>query len=148
MNRSLLTLALLATLAATACKPQAPAEPAPTADAQTAVEAPGPVAVESAPSTSPADLPFDIKGFAGTFATADAKITLNADGTYKLSGAAQGDGTWTAEEGGKRIRLDPNSKTEEDRLYAVASNDQLDVLDGTGQPVTPTQAFKREAAAK
>ena len=145
MNRKLLVLALLAAVAATACKPQAPAETTPTTDAQTAAEAPAPVAVESAPAKSAADVPFDVKGFAGTFATADTKITLNADGTYKLSGAAQGDGTWTAEEDGKRVRLDPNSKSEEDRVYVIATNDQLDLADASGKAVEPMQSFKREA---
>lgn len=146
MNRPLLLLTLLAILAATACKPQAPVTTAPAAQANTAAEAPGPAAVESAPSTSPADLPFDTKGFAGTFATADTKVILNADGTYKLTGAVQGDGTWTAEEGGKRIRLDPNSKTEEDRVYSVVSHDQIDQVDATGAAVTPAQSFMREGA--
>ena len=145
MNRPLLLLALLAALAATACKPQAPATPEPAA--QAAAE-PGPAAVESAPSTSPADLPFDTKGFAGTFATADTKVILNADGTYKLTGATQGDGTWTAEENGKRIRLDPNSKAEEDRLYTVVSHEQIDQVDASGAAVTPAQSLMREAAAK
>ena len=147
MTRPLLLLAQLATLAATAGKPQAPAtEPA--AQANTAAEAPGPAAVESAPATSPADLPFDTKGFAGTFATADTKVVLNADGTYKLTGATQGDGTWTAEENGKRLRLDPNSKSEEDRLYTVVSHEQIDQVDASGAAVTPAQSLMREAAAK
>ena len=144
MNRSLLMLALLATLAVTACKPQAPAESEPAPQAQ----APAPVAVESAPSASAADVPFDTKGFAGTFATADTKITLAADGSYKLAGAAQGDGTWTAEEDGTRLRLDPNSKSEEDRLFAIVSHEQIDQIDAAGATVTPAQSFKREAAAK
>ena len=147
MNHYLLMLALLAAVAVTACKPQAPAEPAPTTDAQTTVEAPAPVAVESAPAKSAADVPFDVKGFAGTFGSGADKITLNADGTYKLAGSAQGDGTWTAEENGSRIRLDPNRKTDEDRLYTVVSNEQIDRVDATGKAVEPAQSFKREAAA-
>lgn len=144
MNRSLLTLALFATLAATACKPQAPAPTEPSAQANTAAEAPAPAPV--APAAAPAEAPFDIKGFAGTFAAADNKITLNADGSYVLAGATQGDGTWTAEENGKRIRLDPNSKTEEDRVYSVVSHDQIDQVDATGAAVTPAQSFMREGA--
>jgi copper homeostasis protein (lipoprotein) len=141
MNRSLLTLALLATLAATACKPQAPAPAEPSAQANTAAEAPAPM-----PAAAPAQAPFDIKGFAGTFATAGSKITLNADGSYVIAGATQGDGTWTAEENGKRIRLDPNSKTEQDRLYSVVSHDQIDQVDATGAAVAPAQSFMREGA--
>jgi copper homeostasis protein (lipoprotein) len=148
MKRSLLLLALLATLAATACKPQAPATTEPAAQANTAAEAPGPAAVESAPSTSAAEVPFDTKGFAGTFAAGDTKVILNADGTYKLAGATQADGTWTAEENGKRIRLDPNTKAEEDRLYTVVSHEQIDQVDASGAPVSPAQSLVREAAAK
>lgn len=154
MNRKLLLLAVLSTLAFAACKPQAPAEPAAPA-APAAPAEPAPVAVESAPATSPADVPFDTKGFAGVFTGTlpcadcpgiDTRITLNRDGTYTLDetyqgkpGGFSGDGTWTAEEGGKRIRLDPNSKSLEDRLFAVASQDQIDALDKAGNAID-TQA--------
>jgi copper homeostasis protein (lipoprotein) len=153
MNRMLLLAGLVSTFALVACKPQAPAEPAATAPA---AEAPAAVAVESAPSASVADVPFDTKGFAGTFAGTlpcadcpgiDTRIVLNADGSYTLmetyrdkpDGKFAGDGTWTAEENGKRIRLDPNSKAQEDRLFAVKSKDELETLDKAGQPIA-TQA--------
>ena len=149
MNRKLLLLAVVSTLAIAACKPEAPAEPAAPAEQAAAPAAPAPVAVESAPASSPADVPFDVKGFAGTFSGTDMKVTLNADGTYKLSAnGVEGDGTWTAEEDGKRVRLDPNSKSEEDRLFAITSNDQLDALGADGQPATAPSALKREGAAK
>jgi copper homeostasis protein (lipoprotein) len=150
MNRKLLLLAVLSTFAFAACKPQAPAEPAAPAAAAAPAE-PAPTAVETAPATAPADVPFDIKGFAGVFtgtlpcadcAGVDTKITLNRDGTYALDetyqgkpGGFSGDGTWTAEEGGKRVRLDPNSKSLEDRLFAIASQDQLDALDKSGNAI-------------
>ncbi|WP_457097365.1 copper resistance protein NlpE [Lysobacter sp. P5_B9] len=166
MNRKLLLLAVVATLAVAACKPQAPAEPvAPTAPAEPAAPAAAaPVAVESAPAMTAADVPFDIKGFAGTFTGTlpcadcpgiDTRIMLNADGSYALHEAYQGkgngvdgDGTWTAEENGKRIRLDPNSKSQQDRLYAVTSADQIDALDSAGMPIESTHSttLKREAA--
>ena len=167
MNRKLLLLAVVATLAVAACKPQAPAEPvAPTAPAEPAAPAAAaPVAVESAPAMmTAADVPFDIKGFAGTFTGTlpcadcpgiDTRITLNADGSYALHEVYQGkgngfdgDGTWTAEENGKRIRLDPNSKSQQDRLYAVTSADQIDALDSAGMPIESTHSttLKREAA--
>ena len=162
MNRKLLLPALLFTAIA-ACKPQAPVEPAVTADTASAeaTAAPAPVAAESAPSASAADVPFDVKGFAGTFSGTlscadcpgiDSRITLAADGTYRLQEARQGqpdtgidsDGTWTAEENGSRIRLDPNSKSEMDRLYAVTSKDQLDPLDADGKPAAGAP-LKRES---
>ena len=145
MNRKLSLLVLVSALAIAACKPQAPAEPAaPAAPAEPAAPAAAaPVAVESAPAATAADVPFDIKGFAGTFMAGDTTLALKADGTYTLSGNV--DGTWTAEENGKRIRLDPNSKTEEDRLFAVTSNDQLDALGADGNPAAVASTLKREA---
>jgi len=151
MNRKLLLLAVASTLAIGACKPEAPVEPAaPAAPVEQAAAPaePAPVAVESAPANSPADVPFDVKGFAGIFSGADTRLTLNADGTYAQSGSAVSEGTWTAEEDGKRIRLDPNSKSEEDRLYAITSNDQLDALAADGQPATTSSSLKREAAMR
>lgn len=151
MNRKLLLLAVASTLAIVACKPEAPVEPAaPAAPVEQAAAPaePAPVAVESAPANSPADVPFDVKGFAGTFSGADTRLTLNADGTYAQSGAAVGEGTWTAEEDGKRIRLDPNSKSEEDRLYAITSNDQLDALAADGQPATTSSSLKRDTTMR
>ena len=154
MNQKLLLLAAASVLAVAACKPQAPAEPA--APAAPAEPPASPVAVESAPATAPSEVPFDIKGFAGVFTGTlpcadcpgiDTTLTLNRDGTYTVHDAYQGkagkpfdgDGTWTAEENGKRIRLDPNSKSEQDRLFAVASQDQIDQLDTEGKAID-TQA--------
>jgi copper homeostasis protein (lipoprotein) len=173
MNRKLLMLVLFASIAVAACKPQAPAEPAapaaPEAPAEpakteTMAEPSAPVAVESSPATSAADVPFDVKGFAGVFSGTlpcadcpgiDTRITFNADGTYKLHetfhgkpGNGNGDGTWTAEENGKRIRLDPNSKSEQDRLFAVTSKDQIDALDLEGKAPESKlpSTLKREGA--
>jgi copper homeostasis protein (lipoprotein) len=149
MNRKLLLLAVLSVIAIAACKPeQPPVEPAATA------EPVAPVAVESMPAATPADVPFDTKGFAGVFTGTlpcadcpgiDTRIALNRDGTYVIEETYQGkperfsgDGTWTAEENGKRVRLDPNSKSQEDRLFAIASQDQIDQLDTSGQAIATT----------
>jgi copper homeostasis protein (lipoprotein) len=168
MNRKLLLAVMASTLAIAACKPQAPAEPAtPAADtAPAASTEPAPVATESAPASSAADVPFDVKGFAGTFSGTlpcadcpgiDTTIALKPDGTYTVHEAYQGkpnsfdgDGTWTAEENGQRVRLDPNSKSEQDRLFAVKSNDEIESLDAEGKPLTTStpHALKREGAAK
>lgn len=166
MNRKLLLLAMASTLVFAACKPQAPEPAAPSVAAEPAAPAePAPVAVESAPARSPADVPFDIKGFAGTFigtlpcadcAGTETRISLNADGSYKLHetyqgkpGGFDGDGTWTAEENGGRIRLDPDSKSEQDRLFAVTSKDRIEMLGLDGKPVATAAAhvLVREGAA-
>ena len=175
MNRKLLLLAMTSVLAVAACKPQAPAEPeapaapAPAETAAAPAAAPAeqaPVALESAPASSAADVPFDTKGFAGVFSGTlpcadcsgiDTTITLNRDGTYTVHESYQGkpgngfngDGNWTAEENGKRVRLDPNSKGEADRLFAIASQDELDPLDATGKAIDSKapHALKRTGPA-
>lgn len=159
MNRKLLLAVMASTLVIAACKPQAPAEPA------------APVAAEPAPAAEAApasatEVPFDVKGFAGTFSGAlpcadcpgiDTTVTLKPDGTYTLRevrqdkpGSLDSDGTWTAEENGKRVRLDPNSKSEQDRVFAVTSSDEIESLDAEGKPLATAapHALKREGAAK
>lgn len=168
MNRKLLLAVMASTLAIAACKPQAPAEPAtPATDtAPVAAAEPGPVAAESAGASSAAEVPFDVKGFAGTFSGTlpcadcpgiDTTVTLKPDGTYAVHEVYQGkpgsfdsDGTWTAEENGKRVRLDPNSKSEQDRVFAVKSNDEIESLDIEGKPIATAapHSLRREGAAK
>lgn len=159
----LLALACVVTLAAVACKPQAPAEPA-VAPADT-VEAPK--AAEAVPTgVSSADAPtFDQKGFAGTFKGTlpcvdcpgiDATLELKSDGSFQLAEVHQQkaasntkiDGTWTVEAGDKQIRLDPNTKAEQDRLYAITSNEQIDQLGADGQPSGVAQSLKRDTATQ
>lgn len=135
----------LAVLAATGCKPQTPAEPA--APAATAAPATDPaLAAAAAPSS------FDIKRFAGSFSGTlpcascpgiDTRIELKPDGSYALDetyqdekdGNFKSDGTWAAEEDGKHLRLDPNSKTDDDRLFEVVNNDEIRMLDQEGKTV-------------
>ena len=167
MNRKLLLAAMVSTLAIAACKPQAPEPATPAADtAPAASTEPAPVATESARASTATDVPFDVKGFAGTFsgtlpcadcAGIDTTIALKPDGTYTMHevyqgkpGSFDGDGTWTAEENGQRVRLDPNSKSEQDRVFAVKSSDEIESLDPEGKPLatgTP-HALRREGAAK
>ncbi|QNP40368.1 copper resistance protein NlpE [Lysobacter solisilvae (ex Woo and Kim 2020)] len=162
MNRKLLLLAVLSTIAVAACKPEQP--PAEAAMPAATAEPVAPVAVESAPAAAPADVPFDTKGFAGVFTGTlpcadcpgiDTRVALNRDGTYQIEETYQGkperfsgDGTWTAEENGKRVRLDPNSKSQEDRLFAVASPEQIDQLDTAGNAIETTMphSLKRSGA--
>lgn len=161
-NRTLFTATLLAAAIALAgCKPStdaaAPdnaATPAPTA----APDAAEPAADEHSTDVlrevdnAPAPEGLDVRAFAGSFEGTlpcadcpgiDSTLTLEADGTYSLhdayreSDGASNDvtGTWTVEEAGKRIRLDPNSKQEQDRLYEVVSHDELRMLDIDGNPI-------------
>jgi len=153
VNRKLLALACLAALALSACNK--PAEPAPApADAPKAAEpaAPPPAEPAPAPAAEAAPAAFDAAAFAGTFSGTlpcadcsgiDTKLELKADGSYALDesyqgkkdGNFKGDGTWTAEENGKRVRLDPNSKSDDDRLFEIASKDEIRMLDTEGKPI-------------
>lgn len=168
MNRKLLLAVMASTLAIAACKPQAPAEPATPATntAPVATAQPAPIAAESAGASSATEVPFDVKGFAGTFSGTlpcadcpgiDTTITLKPDGTYAVHEVYQGkpgsfdsDGTWTAEENGQRVRLDPNSKSEQDRVFAVKSNDEIESLDVEGKPIATAapHSLRRKGAAK
>lgn len=152
MNRKLLVVACASLFALAGCQPEpADTTAAVASDAAPAVE-PGLMA-EATPTDAVSR--FDQKGFAGTFSgtlpcadcpAIDATLALNADGTFALTRVAQGgggvdsptDGTWTAEGDDKLIRLDPNSKTAEDQLFAITSNDVITQLGSDGQAVDGT----------
>ncbi|MET4727871.1 copper homeostasis protein (lipoprotein) [Lysobacter enzymogenes] len=163
MNRKLLALACLATLALSACnKPteasKAPAETTPAPETAPAPEpAPAPAA-EAAPAA------FDAAAFAGTFSGTlpcadcsgiDTKLALKADGSYaidesyqgKKDGQFKGDGTWTAEDNGKRVRLDPNSKSDDDRLFEIVSKDEIRMLDTEGKKIDSQLDYSLKRAA-
>ena len=151
MNKPLLALACLTVIAVAACQP----EPAATTTAAPGAAETAPAPVDVAPAgedLSSDNAGFDMKGFAGTFGGTlpcascpgiDTTLVLNPDGSYAISEAYQDepgpaiemDGTWTAEANGQRIRLDPNSKTEQDRLFAIASQQQITQLDPEGRAV-------------
>ncbi len=174
MNHRLLFATLAAALLAAGCKPsgeaaapaaaQAPAA-APAEAGQAAADA-HPTDVISEVDNAPAPEGLDVRAFAGTFGGTlpcadcpgiDTALELKADGTYALhrkyrerDAASDGDGTWTVEEGGRRIRLDPNSKQDEDSLYEVVSNDELRMLDADGKAIESglDYALRRRVAAK
>lgn len=161
-NRTLFTTTLLAAAIAMAgCKPSTDA--AAPEDAATPAPTVAPAATEPAADEHPTDVlrevdnapapeGLDVRAFAGSFEGTlpcadcpgiDSTLELKADGSYALhdayreSDGATNDvtGTWTVEEAGKRIRLDPNSKEAQDRLYEVVSNDELRMLDIDGNPI-------------
>ena len=163
MKHSPITLfllpALLAVTLATGCRRD---EPAPSDVPETAPQAadadakvPGTDATAVSPNTDaeagvqPVEgtlAAFDARGFSGTFAAEGTRVELRPDGSYALQARAESagaelasDGTWAVEPDGKHLLLDPNSKDETDRRYAVVSADALKADDGG-------QVLRREGA--
>ena len=164
MNRKHLTiLFLVAVVALAGCQRETP-DVAPAAETQPVATS----AAETAPAAEPvpeAETALDTRAFAGNFSGTlpcadcpgiDTTLELHGDGTFMLMETYQErkvepamiDGTWTAEENGSRIRLDPNSKSEQDRLYAVDSHDRITQLGNDGKPLVATGldfSLKRDA---
>lgn len=156
MTRRILFAAALGAILLAGCKPAnddataAPEGATPSAAATSDAED-HPTDVLKAVDRAPAPEGLDVRAFAGSFSGTipcadcpgiDATIKLEGDGTYSTHDAYQerdtsfdSNGTWTVEEAGKRIRLDPNSKDEQDRLFEVVSNDELRMLDVDGNPI-------------
>ena len=135
----------VAMLALAACEraPEAPAPDTPATEAAAPTEAPegdvdATAVVDRAPVAG-ATGGFDVKAFAGTFSAEGASLALAADGSYEMTVHAESadadltsTGTWTVESDGARLRLDPDSKQDPDRVYAIRSNDEL-AQEGGGQ---------------
>jgi len=156
-SRILFATALCAALLAGCDKPAAD-DAAPATDATPSAESMAEPAnddqatdVLRAIDNSPAPEGLDVRAFAGSFSGTlpcadcpgiDSTLTLAADGRYTTHDVYQerdasfdSSGTWTVEEAGKRIRLDPNSKDEQDRLLEVVSNDEVRMLDADGKAI-------------
>jgi hypothetical protein len=146
MSQKLPALACAGLIASlVACQPQTPdntvADTTPTTEAPVAT----PTTATPAPTAAAVADASDARAFAGRFAGGTASLELRGDGSFQFrDGGIAIDGTWTAEEAGTRIRLDPDSKAESDRLYAIASQDQLRPLDADGQPTSGID-LRREA---
>jgi copper homeostasis protein (lipoprotein) len=155
MKRFLITLGFTVAISigTTAC--QRDAEPVPDTapateitpdDVRDPAPAPAPAtdATQISDATSPvADAPrgFDTKAFAGTFAAPGATLTIDSDGRYRMTVRAESananltsTGTWRLEADGRQILLDPESKSDPDRRYALVPNDELQPVEG-GEPL-------------
>ena len=151
-------------LALAACSPPpAPPEPAepiaqaasgatPTAGSDQAVDAAlagtDALAVVHHPARDPEG--FDRKALAGAFAGTlpcadcpgiDTTLRIDGDGRFALAETRQDGsdrvettGTWTIDASGDRLLLDPDSKGESDRRFAIASGSELQLLDDAGNP--------------
>ena len=156
--RTLFPTLLLACLMASACQADRPgpdpADPAASATAKDAPAAPGAAGTDASAvvhheRADPAG--FDRKAFAGDFAgilpCADCpgiemQLAIDPDGSFVLDETYQERdasfetrGTWTVDDQGQRLLLDPDSKDEPDRLFQIVSRDELRMLDSDGQPV-------------
>jgi hypothetical protein len=137
---ALLACPLLLCLACSREAPPAPSTPDATPDAAPAAEpAPAPVApapTAAAPAAEDPHANFDKGAFAGTFSGAGLTLELRADGSYGLEapdGISQG--SWTHEAGSRTVRLDPGSKTAQDRVFRLVDRDTLAVADASGAPL-------------
>lgn len=154
MNRTLLAIALAATLATAGCKPDEAAE---AAAAPAVAAAPVNAVTEVVDQGSPAgDVKgFDIKAFAGTYGGTlpcadcpgiDTTIAFTPEGGYTLSEAYQdadkssflSKGTWSLRGDGKAVLLDPEDKDEYDRSFSIVSPTELRALDQQGKPIDST----------
>ncbi len=152
MKRNAVFLACLAALVLAACSQPPPGENTGSVPSQPAAEAVKPAATDVLSSGERGDSDFDQRGFAGTFTGTlpcadcpgmDVTLILQPDGSYAITHVYQErpdgtwsiDGHWSVEADNAIIRLDPNSKTEEDQLYAIESPDHIVMLDGDGQSI-------------
>ena len=85
---------------------------------------------------------FDAKAYAGTFSGQGTSLEIGADGTFNLeqAGAEAQSGTWTLEQDGEHILLDPDSKSEQDRRYKMVGNDELRADGGDAAALTRVKA--------
>lgn len=148
-NLQATSLIVLATTLA-ACQPQSATPEAAPAAADTVAPAPAVQAVAAPAATqaaTPAANASDPRAFAGRFVAGGTSIELRGDGRFELRDAGVAvDGTWTAEEDGTRIRLDPNSKAEPDRLFSVISIDEIRPLGAVGLPAPDAAPLRREGS--
>lgn len=159
MKRIAFAAAALAVLSLSACKKEPAAEPAAAAPAAAPAADP---ALEAAANPV---VDFDMRSFAGEFggtlpcadcAGIDTRIVLAGDGTYtidetyqgKSADAVKGDGNWTAEDNGHRLRLDPNSKSDADRLFEVLGNNEIRLMDKDGNAIQGAQNYSLKRVSK
>lgn len=105
-----------------------------------------------APLDSSSTSGFDVRGFAGTFTGTlpcascpgiETTLVLQPDGRYRLTeeyldesgGRLESEGSWSAEDGGAWLLLDPSGKELEDRSYSIIDAGTLRLLATDGRPI-------------
>ncbi len=158
MNVRLLVAAVAASLALTACKPQAPAPAATESPGATvALESAADAAVNAAPTPATTATPAEATAltvttlagsYSGTLPCADCSgidthIVFAADGTYQQTDTYQGKkdgqfsshGTWTLSDDGKTVQLVESGADGAKLAYGVTGSTQITALDRDGKPV-------------
>jgi copper homeostasis protein (lipoprotein) len=171
MNKTLLLASALAAITLAGCKREVPVAPAPEAatpavTASATIAAPATVSRVAEPDLAGAGVQpnaagFSSKAFAGTFSGTlpcadcpgiDETLELKPDGSFTLtyvyrdrpSGTHSIAGSWNSEENDTRVRLDPNTKSDADRVFTIAGKDALEAVGGDGKPLPgPTQRLTR-----
>jgi copper homeostasis protein (lipoprotein) len=167
MNRKLLIAMFVLLSVAVACKREAPvATPEASSgppSTPAAIAAPAAENDLSHAGVQPDAAGFSAKAFAGTFKGElpcadcpglDETLVLAPDGSFTLTdiyrerpqGTRSIAGSWTIEDTDKRIRLDPNTKAEQDRLYAITSNDEIKPLGAYGKPAASGPEYRLRRA--
>ena len=163
---ALLGIALLASACSRPAQPPEAAAPAATpaaAQAPVAAVESGTGTTMAQPGVQPADTAADARALTGTYSGTlpcadcpgiDETLVLTADGGFVLTdtyrerpgNANVVQGSWSLEEGGRRIRLDPGSKDATDKFYEV-DGDGVRVLDGDGKrlPAGLPDRLKKDA---
>ncbi|MFZ5658011.1 MAG: hypothetical protein ACOY37_13340 [Pseudomonadota bacterium] len=125
---TLLAVPLLLCIACSREEPASAPEPSP-APATTETQpspAPAPLAPAAAPAPTDPAAEFDTGAFAGTFTGGGLRLELHADGSYGLEGPeGVSQGSWTHEAATGSIRLDPGSKTAQDRVFRMSGANTL-----------------------
>ncbi|MFT3896408.1 MAG: copper resistance protein NlpE [Thermomonas sp.] len=148
-TRTSLAIALLACMSLAGCKPASDASaPADTASATVAAPA---AETPQAADTAAATPTYGVGNFAGVFTGTlpcadcpgiDTTLTLKPDGSYashavyrERTSSFDDSGVWSVEDAGKQIRLANQGPDPRVQLYAIASRDELRMLDADGKPI-------------
>lgn len=151
----------LLAIALAGCKPAADAdkavdaEAAPTVDAAATVEPAADPLLEGSDATTivhhdkPDPAGFDRKAFAGTFSGDGIALEIAGEGGFVLTETpaagetATTQGTWSVDDAGKRLLLDPDTKEATDRHFEIVSGDEIRAVDADGKPLDDAAPLRR-----
>lgn len=163
--RHALFAASLLAIALAGCKPaanadkavdagNAPASDTATTDVPAAAPATDPLlegsdAISIVQHDKPDPQGFDRKAFAGRFSADGTALEIASDGGFVLTEtSATGEtattqGSWSVDDAGKRLLLDPDTKEAADRHFEIPSGDELRAVDADGKPLDDDAPLRR-----